>query len=141
MELWKELHVRALNFKGEDDSPYLISFRSRIPRFTTGCSCKEFWIVWIRQNPPTFDKYFEWTVKAHNAVNAKLGKPTYTVEEAREFYKNGVEAQGRAIPTQPVGQVKPLTTPLPKETPKYGKYIRVENGKIVYKPNKYYSKK
>ena len=31
-----------------------------------------------RQNPPTYKPsgaYFTWTVKVHNAVNAKLGKP------------------------------------------------------------------
>lgn len=85
-DLWKELHVRALKTKN-NDSKYLAQFARRIPKFGKGCKCKEHWIVWARKNPPTFgEKYFEWTVKGHNAINSKLGKPTYTTEQARIFY-------------------------------------------------------
>ena len=89
MELWKELHNRALNNKGESDIQYLQTFGHRIPRYTSGCKCKEFWTNWLKQHPPIFDQnggYFKWTVEAHNAVNAKLGKKIYTVEEAKSFY-------------------------------------------------------
>ena len=85
-DLWKELHTRSLSFKYNDDMKYLLEFGMKIPRYTTGCKCKEFWVKWIRENPPTFNKYFEWTVKAHNAVNKKLNKPEFTVEEAKKFY-------------------------------------------------------
>jgi len=30
---------------------------------------------------------FEWTVKMHNIVNASLGKPQITLEEAEKFYR------------------------------------------------------
>lgn len=88
-ELWKELHVNALNYKGNNDSAYLLRFKKRIPRYTTGCSCKEFWVQWTRANPPTYgsnNEYFEWTVRAHNAVNEKLGKPALSVEDALKIY-------------------------------------------------------
>ena len=88
-DLWKELHTRALNFKGADDTVYLNQFKNRIPRTTTGCKCKEHYIIWMKNNPPKFGKngeYFAWSVALHNEVNKRLGKPTYSVEEARKFY-------------------------------------------------------
>lgn len=92
--LWKELHIRALNFEKKPldetakrlERVYLLKFGQRIPRYTTGCRCKEFWDNWYRSNPPTFEKYFEWTVKTHNAVNKKLGKPEISVDQARQIY-------------------------------------------------------
>lgn len=89
--LWKELHLRALENKGENDLKYLIDFSTRIPRFTSGCKCREFWVSYIKKFPPKFganQEYFKWTVDCHNAVNKKLGKPIYSLEEARELYKN-----------------------------------------------------
>ena len=85
-ELWKQLHIRALG-NHINDQAFIAEFTRKIPRYTTGCRCKEFWTNWIRGNRPTYgDEYFEWTVKAHNAVNRKLGKPILTVEEARQLY-------------------------------------------------------
>lgn len=84
---WKELHIRALKIK-TNDSYWLKQFAKRIPRYTAGCKCKEHWAKWVKANPPTFgEKYFEWTIKAHNSVNKRLGKKEYTVEEARTFYQ------------------------------------------------------
>lgn len=85
-DLWKELHLRALNFEGTDDMEYLIQFSKRIPKFTPGCKCREFWLLWVRSNRPTFNKYFEWTVTAHNAVNKKTRKREITLEEAKKLY-------------------------------------------------------
>ena len=87
--LWKELHTRALQNKGEDDTPYLTEFSKKIPKYTRGCSCQEFWRIYIRTHPPKFgpnEEYFAWTVECHNAVNKKLNKPTYTIEETKKFY-------------------------------------------------------
>jgi len=88
-ELWKELHTRAITNTGASDAEYLASFRRRIPRYTTGCACQEFWINWIRACPPSYgpnNEYFNWTVKAHNAVNMKLGKPQISLEDAFKLY-------------------------------------------------------
>jgi len=85
-ELWKELHIRALKIK-INDQRYLNKFALRIPRYTMGCQCKESWNQWVRMNPPTFgNDYFTWTVNAHNAINKKLNKKEFTIEEARTLY-------------------------------------------------------
>ena len=88
-ELWKELHLRALNFTGDNDMEFLLTFAKKIPRFTSGCACKEHWAGVVKTNPPKFGpngEYFAWTVSAHNQVNQRLNKPTYTVEEAKKLY-------------------------------------------------------
>ena len=85
-ELWKQLHTRALNFKGKDDSVFLNNFMKKIPRYTKGCKCKEHWVIFIKQNPPNYNDYFAWSVKAHNHINKLTNKPVYTVEQAKKFY-------------------------------------------------------
>ena len=87
--LWKELHTRALKNKGENDLNYLKEFSTKIPRFVKGCKCKEYWVIYIKSNPPKFGsngEYFAWTVECHNAVNTKLNKKTITLEEAKKLY-------------------------------------------------------
>ena len=86
-ELWKELHIRALTVK-TIDRPYILNFSQRIPRYTRGCKCREFWNNYIKLFPPKYgDEYFAWTVHAHNAVNKKLGKPWMSIEEAKTIYE------------------------------------------------------
>lgn len=89
-ELWKELHLRALNFTGNNDMEFLYNFAKKIPSFTSGsCACKEHWASVVKSNPPKFGpkgEYFAWTVQCHNLVNQRLNKPTYTVEEAKKLY-------------------------------------------------------
>jgi len=85
--LWIELHTRALDYTGTNDALYILNFGRRIPRYTTGCACQEFWNIWIRANPPNYRDYFAWTVKAHNAVNAKLKKPIMSVDEATKIFR------------------------------------------------------
>lgn len=55
-ELWKMLHERALKFEGDNDALFIRNFTAKIPRYTKGCSCKEFWRIWIRSNPPVYGK-------------------------------------------------------------------------------------
>ena len=89
MNLWKELHERALEYDGDNDMAFLLQFSLRIPQFNEKCRCKEDWMKIVRANPPRFGKngeYFAWTVHCHNEVSKRLGKPTYTVEEAKSFY-------------------------------------------------------
>ena len=88
-DLWKELHTNALKHEGTNDATFLLNFGRKIKRYTTGCSCNEHWNNWVRTNPPSFGpngEYFAWTVKAHNSVNKKLGKPEMTVEDALKIY-------------------------------------------------------
>ena len=84
--LWNELHNRALNFRGANDNTFLNVWASKIPNFEGGCKCRSFYILWRQQNPPTFNNYFDWSVRLHNAVNAKLGKRQFTLHEARSHY-------------------------------------------------------
>lgn len=92
--LWKELHTRAItHFDDTNDSAYLSTFASRIPKYHN-CTCQEFWNGWIKNNPPVYgtnqdgtSKYFEWTVKTHNAVNQKLNKINISLEDALKLYK------------------------------------------------------
>jgi len=89
-ELWKELHARALHHQEDHDIAYLMNFTRSIPRYTSGCHCKEFFTNWHRQNPVEYGPnhaYFKWTVRAHNAVNVKLGKPELSYEDAFQLYQ------------------------------------------------------
>ena len=89
-ELWKELHLRALNFKGDNDLAYLQEFAKRIPRYTpNSCACKEKWRLFFQKNPPKFGpngEYFAWTVLGHNETNRQLGKPEFTLQQAKDYY-------------------------------------------------------
>lgn len=90
--LWKELHLRALNYTvGEktSDASWLLAWTRKIPRFTKGCRCNEHWQKWYALNKPDYsssEAYFAWTVRAHNAVNERLKKPIWEVDQAREHY-------------------------------------------------------
>ena len=89
-DLWRQLHTHALANKGEDESKFLLNFSIKIPRYTTGCKCREHWSKWFRSNPPKYGpngEFFAWSVFAHNSVSEKLGKKTLTVEEARKLYQ------------------------------------------------------
>jgi hypothetical protein len=57
---------------------------SKIP--VKGCNCSNSWYKWYKDNHPDFENYFAWTVKAHNFVNAKLKKQTWTVKRAMKHW-------------------------------------------------------
>ena len=61
-ELWNELHLRSLKFKGDNDIKYLRDFGRRIQRYSgENCRCKEFWVKNLKVNPPKNydnDSYF-----------------------------------------------------------------------------------
>jgi hypothetical protein len=60
-----------------------------IPQY--GCSCKRFYAEWKAANAPDFsspEAFFAWGVRLHNAVNAKLGKPEITIDEAYSIWRN-----------------------------------------------------
>ena len=104
--LWNELHMRGLQYEGKNDYGYILTFGKRIPRYTSGCTCKEFWNKWIITNPPDYKNYFAWTVKTHNAVNIKLNKPEMSLEDARALYTPKLETKSI---TNVNAQAKPTT--------------------------------
>ena len=61
----------------------LAEWEKGIPRY--GCDCQTFWKTWKAANPPPYGdpaKCFDWSVTAHNAVNAKLDRQIWSIEEA-----------------------------------------------------------
>jgi hypothetical protein len=97
-QLWTELHKHALLYTGTDDQEFLKTWANKLPRFTTGCSCNEFWKNWSTFNKPVYTPrgaYFAWTVRAHNAVNTKLNKKIFSLKEALEIWdpenKSGID--------------------------------------------------
>lgn len=82
--LWKELHVRAINWKGGDDSEWQVAFERRVP-----CGqCKSHWSFFKCKYPPDYARYFAWTVDAHNSVNARLGKEILSQDQAFVIWSN-----------------------------------------------------
>ena len=74
-----------------------------IPQY--GCSCKRFYAEWKAANPPDFtspEAFFAWGVRLHNAVNAKLGKPEITIDEAYSIWRKSdagtTENSGTIVP-------------------------------------------
>lgn len=70
---WKALHLAAID--GKLTPALVTTFGSRI-----GCgTCKSDWRTTLRNNPPVYSpdqrNAFDWTVKVHNIVNKKIGKP------------------------------------------------------------------
>jgi hypothetical protein len=67
-----------------------------IPQY--GCPCKRFYAEWKAANPLDFtspEAFFAWGVRLHNAVNAKLGKPEITIDEAYKIWRqsDGLEVK------------------------------------------------
>lgn len=82
--LWKELHLRAINWIGGDDSEWQVAFERRVP-----CGqCKSHWSLFKGKYPPDYAHYFAWTVDAHNSVNARLGKEILSQDQAFRIWSN-----------------------------------------------------
>jgi len=86
--LWAELHT-----KRDANAAWLASFSDGLP-----CGrCKEHWREILKDMPPVFGEgWFEWTWRAHNAVNSILGKPMFTLAEALNRW--GAKDDGNACP-------------------------------------------
>lgn len=84
--LWAELHRHALSHPEGTDWAWYNAWTDRIPK--VGCSCRDNWRAWVSKNPPDFSNYFAWSVKAHNHVNRKLGKPDVSEELARRLWNS-----------------------------------------------------
>jgi len=84
-EIWAAWHRRALAWEGGDDTPWIAAnVLSRLP-----CGeCSKHAKAWLQTNPPQFEAYayFAWTVRFHNAVNERLGRPVWTPIEARDHW-------------------------------------------------------
>ena len=73
--LWEDLHTCE-----EPNEDWLLVWESRIP-----CNqCRAWYFAWKLANPPRLNDWFAWSIELHNAVNAKLERAVWTIEQARE---------------------------------------------------------
>lgn len=82
-KLWNYLHTKAL-LPGD-----YTEWRERAEQLL-GTDCFSTWKAFEEENPPDFsteEARFAWTVKGHNHVNEKLGKPLLSVEEASKIHQ------------------------------------------------------
>jgi hypothetical protein len=88
---WNSLHDGSILTPRD-----LANWEIRIPQY--GCACKRFYAEWKAANSPDFtspEAFFAWGVRLHNAVNAKLGKPEITIDEAYSIWRksDGLEIE------------------------------------------------
>jgi hypothetical protein len=84
--LWGELHRRTLSHDDSPDWVWLDMWAEKIPKY--GCSCRSKWKEWKHENPPPWDKegYWRWGWAFHNHVNQELGKPPFSIDQARQIW-------------------------------------------------------
>lgn len=82
-QMWEKLHQRLPVTDVQAEMKWLSDWAAQLP---PSCDCKSSLANFLRANPPDFVNYFAWTVKLHNAVNAKLNKPQLTEEQARAIW-------------------------------------------------------
>lgn len=81
--LWRSLHAFAFNWNGNEEEArrFLLDFSNNIP-----CGdCRKHWLEFLEQYPidlSSTEAFFNWTVKLHNVVNARLEKKQYSLEQA-----------------------------------------------------------
>lgn len=91
----------------ESDPIKLADWENRIPNYD--CRCREGYNQFKAADPPDFSSpmaFFHWTVRIHNAVNQKLGKPELTLGHALTLWRNARPWSGRtkAIVTVATGR-------------------------------------
>lgn len=81
-ELWAELHQWALSDHPTLD--FILEFEEKVANRLSRCRCLAEWLRVKEERPPeTVRDLFEWTVWIHNRINRRLGRPEFSVEEAR----------------------------------------------------------
>lgn len=90
-----------------NDPAKLANWEDRIPNYE--CKCREGYNQFKAADPPDFISpmaFFHWSVRIHNAVNQKLGKPELTLGQALTLWRNVRPWSGRtkAIVTVATGR-------------------------------------
>lgn len=80
---WREWHLVR--------NPTMEWFTDWLSRIPSGCGCVEDFVNWVKSNPPEFDDWFSYSVRGHNFVNAKIGRPLMSVDSARSLWFPGWE--------------------------------------------------
>lgn len=90
--LWAQLHIRYL--RADPTLWYPVAERVNLTVFTLNVPCGEcrtHWVRYMNDHPPDLSSpaaAFAWSVRAHNAVNARLGRDGYTNAGARMVWLN-----------------------------------------------------
>ena len=87
---WLTLHVSAIEADEKRRPRDFTTQLNNVVKYFPCPVCREDTKKFIRQFPP--DRWnrgmFDWTVKHHNSVNRRLGKPEYTTQQAYNIYKD-----------------------------------------------------
>ncbi len=84
---WLELHLKPV-----PTPVWFQDWLNRIP--SIGCHCQTDFQEIVSRLPPDFsnkEAFFEWSVAAHNCVNAKLLKPKLSIDQVRQVYQPGID--------------------------------------------------
>lgn len=91
---WHKLHqYKCIPWNPKKVKNDYLRWKQKIPNSRT-CPCKKNWAILDKANPPDFtspDSFFFWGVDRHNEVNAELGKPILSHEEADMIHRNRVQ--------------------------------------------------
>ena len=85
---WRKLHRVGFDtsFNGLDRGVFLKYAEGLV--YELPCSvCRDHYRDILTRLPPASIDPFTWTVMVHNDVNARLGKPQWSVNDAFHFYK------------------------------------------------------
>ena len=80
---WAELHLFGLrnpSLCAENDF-WFRQWMLSLP--FDGCPCEQHLKDFLRNNPTDWSDFFAWSVRLHNSVNDRIGRPTISVENAR----------------------------------------------------------
>lgn len=80
------IHWREWHLVRNPTQEWFLDWLSRIPN---GCGCVDGFVKWVKDNPPEFDNWFPYSVRAHNFVNEKIGRPCMSVNEAHSLWFPG----------------------------------------------------
>ena len=85
---WAELHLFALRVSGENycHEFWLHEWIKSLP--FDGCPCEQHLKEFLRNNPPDWSDFFGWSVRLHNTVNDRIGRPVIEVDDARELWSS-----------------------------------------------------
>ena len=83
---WAELHLFAARNEGKGRllHEWFTGWYNDLP--FDGCPCKEHADRWVSENPPDYLRFFEWSVRFHNSVNERLGRPILSLEGASKLW-------------------------------------------------------
>jgi len=85
--VWAVIHGSALRYvKGVSGEMQYERFYTSLAHTLECPVCIGHYIKFIHKHPPDFSDLFGWTVKLHNSVNERIGKPILTREEAFEIW-------------------------------------------------------